>query len=79
MSIDPPSPLASTSSLDSSTDTPPDHVVILYASETGNAQDAAERVGREFRRYGRKAIVMSMDVFDIVSILCITYNALISH
>ena len=44
----------------------PDHVVILYASETGNAQDVAERVGREFRRLGRSCIVLNMDTFDIV-------------
>lgn len=41
-------------------------VVILYASETGNAQDTAERVGREFRRHGRRCTVMSMEMFDIV-------------
>lgn len=45
----------------------PKHVTILYASETGNAQDVAERVGREFRRLGRGAVVLSMDTFDIVS------------
>jgi sulfite reductase alpha subunit-like flavoprotein len=60
------SPAASTSSLESTATEGPDHVVILYASETGNTQDAAERVGREFRRNGRKAIVLSMDTFDIV-------------
>ena len=43
-----------------------DHVVILYASETGNAQDTAERVGREYRRLGRRCVVISMDMFDIV-------------
>lgn len=41
-------------------------VVVLYASETGNAQDTAERVGREFRRHGRRCTVMSMEMFDIV-------------
>lgn len=44
-----------------------DHVVVLYASETGNAEDTAERVGREFRRLGRKCVIMSMDMFDVVS------------
>jgi sulfite reductase alpha subunit-like flavoprotein len=44
-----------------------DRVVVLYASETGNSQDTAERVGREFRRYGRRCIVMSMELFDVVS------------
>ena len=45
----------------------PKHVVILFASETGNSQDVAERVGREFRRMGRAAVVLSMDRFDVVS------------
>ena len=44
-----------------------DHVVVLYGSETGNSQDFAERVGREIRRVGRRCIVLSMDVFDVVS------------
>lgn len=42
-------------------------VMILYASETGNSQDTAERVGREFRRYGKRCTVMSMELFDVVS------------
>lgn len=63
------SPAASTSSFASTSANSegPDHVVILYASETGNAQDTAERVGREFRRLGRRCVVMSMDKFDVVS------------
>lgn len=44
-----------------------DKLVVLYASETGNSQDTAERVGREFRRYGRRCTVMSMELFDVVS------------
>jgi sulfite reductase alpha subunit-like flavoprotein len=47
---------------------PIDKVVILYASETGNSQDTAERVGREFRRYGKRCTVMSMELFDVVSL-----------
>jgi hypothetical protein len=46
---------------------PIDKVVVLYASETGNSQDTAERVGREFRRYGKRCTVMSMELFDVVS------------
>jgi sulfite reductase alpha subunit-like flavoprotein len=44
-----------------------DHLLVLYASETGNAQDTAERVGREIRRRGRRCIVQSMDRYDVVS------------
>jgi hypothetical protein len=56
-----------TSSDESETELPtPDHISVLYASETGNAQDVAERVGREVRRRGGKAVVESMEEFDIV-------------
>ena len=67
-------PMISTSTTSTSSSTSesfeiaPDHVVILYASETGNAQDVAERVGREFRRLGRSCVVLSMDTFDIVDL-----------
>jgi sulfite reductase alpha subunit-like flavoprotein len=46
---------------------PIEKVVILHASETGNSQDTAERIGREFRRYGKRCTVMSMELFDVVS------------
>jgi sulfite reductase alpha subunit-like flavoprotein len=46
---------------------PIEKVVILYASETGNSQDTAERIGREFRRYGKRCTVTSMELFDVVS------------
>ncbi|OVA01425.1 Flavodoxin [Macleaya cordata] len=40
-------------------------LLILYASQTGNALDAAERVGREAERRGCSAVaVLSMDEFD---------------
>ncbi|XP_042520893.1 NADPH-dependent diflavin oxidoreductase 1 isoform X1 [Macadamia integrifolia] len=39
-------------------------LLILYASQTGNALDAAERVGREAERLGCSAHVLSMDEFD---------------
>lgn len=42
------------------------HLLILYASETGNAQDVAERMAREVRRRGRQCVLMSMDMFDVV-------------
>jgi sulfite reductase alpha subunit-like flavoprotein len=69
------SPASSSSSLrgvsrsdgEEDTNGPIDKVVILYASETGNAQDTAERVGREFRRVNRRCTVLSMDMFDVVS------------
>ncbi|KMZ73527.1 hypothetical protein ZOSMA_146G00010 [Zostera marina] len=41
-------------------------ILILYASQTGNAMDAAERVGREAERRGcRSAVVLSMDSYDV--------------
>ncbi|XP_050227357.1 NADPH-dependent diflavin oxidoreductase 1 isoform X2 [Mercurialis annua] len=39
-------------------------LVILYATETGNALDAAERIGREAERRGCPVILCSMDQFD---------------
>lgn len=59
------SPIASSSShtLD---DEYIDHLLILYASETGASQDTAERVGREVRRRGRRCVVQSMDRYDVV-------------
>jgi hypothetical protein len=45
----------------------PEKIEILYASETGNAQDTAERVGREIRRRGGRCTVQSMKHFNIVS------------
>jgi len=43
-------------------------LLVLYASQTGNAMDAAERVGREAERGGFPAVdVLSMDGFDPVS------------
>ncbi|XP_039143162.1 NADPH-dependent diflavin oxidoreductase 1 isoform X2 [Dioscorea cayenensis subsp. rotundata] len=40
-------------------------LLVLYASQTGNAMDAGERVGREAERRGCSSVeVLSMDVFD---------------
>jgi flavorubredoxin len=44
------------------------HVLILYASETGNAQDMAERVARAIRAAHRKAVTLSMDDYDVVDL-----------
>lgn len=42
-------------------------LLVLYASQTGNAMDAGERVGREAERRGCSSVeVLSMDVFDPV-------------
>lgn len=41
-------------------------LLILYASQTGNAIDAAERLGREAERRGCPAAVLSVDEFDPV-------------
>ncbi|WVQ97522.1 NADPH-dependent diflavin oxidoreductase 1 [Kwoniella sp. CBS 9459] len=42
--------------------------VILYASETGNAQDTAERVARAFRSLGRKVTCQPMNLFPLSSL-----------
>jgi sulfite reductase alpha subunit-like flavoprotein len=45
----------------------PAKLLILYATQTGNALDAAERIGREAERRGCAASVRSIDDFDAVS------------
>lgn len=42
-------------------------LLILYATQTGNALDAAERVGREAERRGCPVKLLSMDEYDVVS------------
>ncbi|KAK0572444.1 hypothetical protein LWI29_031550 [Acer saccharum] len=42
--------------------------LILYASQTGNALDAAERIGREAERRGCPVVVRSMDDYDAKSL-----------
>ncbi|PWA66123.1 NADPH-dependent diflavin oxidoreductase 1 [Artemisia annua] len=39
-------------------------LLILYATETGNALDAAERIGREAERRGCPVRIVSLDEFD---------------
>ncbi|KAA8547811.1 hypothetical protein F0562_004240 [Nyssa sinensis] len=43
-------------------------LVILYGSQTGNALDAAERLGREAERRGCPVTVLSVDEFDASSL-----------
>jgi len=43
-------------------------LLVLYASQTGNALDAAERIGREAERRGLPASVVSTDEFDTVCV-----------
>lgn len=49
-------------------------LLILYASQTGNAQDAAERIGREAERRCCQALVVSMEDFDV---RCLPNEALV--
>lgn len=42
-------------------------LLILYATETGNALDAAERLGREAEKRGCPIRILSLDEFDPVS------------
>jgi sulfite reductase alpha subunit-like flavoprotein len=41
-------------------------LLILYASQTGYAQETAERVSREARQHHMAVDLMSMDEYDIV-------------
>lgn len=40
-------------------------LLILYASQTGNAEDAAERIGREAERRHCSSLVLSVEEFDV--------------
>uniref|UniRef100_A0A0D6R8F5 NADPH-dependent diflavin oxidoreductase 1 n=1 Tax=Araucaria cunninghamii TaxID=56994 RepID=A0A0D6R8F5_ARACU len=40
-------------------------LLILYASQTGNAEDAAERIGREAEQTHCNSVVLSMEDFDV--------------
>ncbi|RZC41878.1 NADPH-dependent diflavin oxidoreductase 1, partial [Asbolus verrucosus] len=44
-------------------------IVILYGSQTGNAQDLAERIWRESKRFYFKSSVKSMDDYNIVELI----------
>lgn len=46
----------------------PQHVLILYASETGDAADVAERVARAFRAAHRRAVLLSMEQYDVADL-----------
>lgn len=50
------------------------HFTILYGSQTGNAQDVAERIARQARRQHIKTSVLSMDEYDIVSMTGLYVN-----
>ena len=42
-------------------------ILILYATETGNSQDCADRIARECRRIAFRCRVVSVDEYDLVS------------
>lgn len=48
-------------------------MLILFGSQTGNAQDVAERIGREARRRGLSPRVASLDSFDPTNLPCETF------
>uniref|UniRef100_A0A1Y1KHU1 NADPH-dependent diflavin oxidoreductase 1 n=3 Tax=Photinus pyralis TaxID=7054 RepID=A0A1Y1KHU1_PHOPY len=45
-----------------------ERITILYGSQTGNAQDVAERIWRESRRYYFTGCVKAMDDYDIINL-----------
>jgi len=42
-------------------------LLILYATETGTAQDAADRIARQCRRILLQCRVLSMDAYSLAS------------
>lgn len=49
-------------------------LLILYASQTGNALDAAECIGRESERRGCPVVVRPVDDYDAVSQFFVSRN-----
>lgn len=45
------------------------NLTILYASQTGCAQDLAEHIWRESKKYHYSGRVLSMDAFDVTSLI----------
>jgi len=43
-------------------------IAVLYGSQTGTAEDVAERIGRESRRRHLNTIVTALDDYHIVRI-----------
>ncbi|TIA89805.1 hypothetical protein E3P99_01910 [Wallemia hederae] len=60
---------ASTSSSSSSSSSIPRSLVVLYSTETGNAQDVAERLGREADRWRWDVEVISAEDFELSTLL----------
>ncbi|KAK0099209.1 hypothetical protein PV326_000046 [Microctonus aethiopoides] len=46
------------------------NVTILYGSETGTAQDTAEQIWKNAKRYGLKCCINAMDDYQIQNIVC---------
>lgn len=46
--------------------TPDRSALVLYGSETGNAQDMAEELGRVFQRLHFQSTVEELDAIDLV-------------
>jgi flavodoxin len=43
-------------------------LLILYGTETGNAQDVAERIGRDAIRHRSRARVIAMEEYSLVGL-----------
>lgn len=48
-------------------------ICILYGSQTGTAQEVAERIGREAKRRHFSTKVLPLDKYDIVSSFFLSY------
>lgn len=52
-------------------------VLVVYGSQTGTAQDVAERVGREAKRRRFSTRVIALDDYQVVSIIIVIITAFI--
>ncbi|NXX99557.1 NDOR1 oxidoreductase, partial [Centropus bengalensis] len=44
-------------------------ILVLFGSQTGNAEDAAERIGRGARRHGLRCRVEALDCYDVAKLI----------
>ena len=52
-------------------------ICVLYGSQTGTAQEVAERIGREAKRRYLSASVLALDDYNVVSVRL--HNELTEH
>jgi len=58
-------------------DNPQRKLVILYGSQTGTAQDVAEKLGRVAKRHHFNALVTTLDDYNVVRVSYFNANTVV--